>query len=218
MAVNCGVPYGLCAVRVTELDEEGNAEGSFVTSRNPITVGFNPNIDQGQVFVSRNGCGCAIARIRSNDVFNWFELSFGKDVLEPELESLLTGDTPILDGADIVGVNGLSALECEEEAPTVAFEMWAQHFVGSSRDGIHPYVHWQFPRSRWQRGNNTQEEGIGRTNLTGFTQTNLLWGGGPYADGPPDGQDVTEWAYWKSDAALPAATGCGDVGTVVPGS
>jgi len=218
MAVNCGVPYGLCAVRVTELDSEGNAEGDFAVSRNPITVGFNPNIDQGQQFISRNGCGCAIARIRSNDVFNWFELSFGQDALMPELESLLVDELPILDGADVVGVNGVSALECDEEAVTVAFEMWAQHYVGSGRDSIHRFVHWVFPRSRWQRGNNTISEGIGRTNLTGFSQTNALWGSGPYSDGPPDGQDVTEWAYWKTNDEMPDAVACGDLGTVTPGS
>ena len=218
MAVNCGVPYGLCAVRVTELDSEGNAEGDFAVSRNPITVGFNPNIDQGQQFISRNGCGCAIARIRSNDVFNWFELSFGQDALMPELESLLVDELPILDGADVVGVNGVSALECDEEAVTVAFEMWAQHYVGSGRDSIHRFVHWVFPRSRWQRGNNTISEGIGRTNLTGFSQTNALWGSGPYSDGPPDGQDVTEWAYWKTNDEMPDAVTCGDLGTVTPGS
>ena len=218
MAVNCGVPYGLCAVRVTELDSEGNAEGSFAVSRNPITVGFNPNIDQGQQFISRNGCGCAIARIRSNDVFNWFELSFGQDALMPELESLLIDELPILDGADIVGVNGVSALECDEEPPTVGFEMWAQHYVGSGRDSIHRFVHWVFPRSRWQRGNNTIAEGIGRTNISGFSQTNALWGSGPYGDGPPDGQDVTEWAYWKTNEEMPEAITCGDLGTVTPGS
>lgn len=218
MAVSCGVPYGLCAVRVTELDEDGNAEGSYAVTRNPITVGFNPNIDQGQQFISRNGCGCAIARIRSNDVFNWFELTFGQDMLNPELETLLSGDTPIEQGGSIIGVNGSSALDCDDVAPTVGFEMWAQHYVGSGPDGTHPLVHWVFPRSRWQRGNNTVEEGIARTNLTGFTQTNLLWGSGPYSDGPPDGQDVTEWAYWKDDGTLPTATDCGEVGTVTPGS
>lgn len=219
MAVNCGVPYGLCAVRVTELDEDGNAEGNFAVTRNPITVGFNPNIDQGQQFISRNGCGCAIARIRSNDTFNWFDLSLGQDMLNPELESLLTDEAPIIgDGGSIVGVNGSSALDCDELPPTVGFEMWAEHRVGSGQDAAHGYVHWVFPRSRWQRGNNTVEEGISRTNLTGFSQTNLLWGGGPYTDGPPDGQDVTEWAYWKTEDGLPAATACGALGTVVPGS
>lgn len=218
MAVNCGVAYGLCAVRVTQLDSEGNAEGSFAVSRNPVTVGFNPNVDQGQQFISRNGCGCAIARIRSNDVFNWFELSFAQEALQPELESLLADELPILDGADIVGVNGQSSLECDEDPPTAGFEMWAQHFVGSGRDSIHRFVHWVFPRSRWQRGNNSLAEGIARSNITGFSQTNALWGSGPYGDGPPDGQDVTEWAYWKTNDDMPVAVTCGDVGTVVPGS
>jgi len=219
MAVNCGVAYGLCAARVTELDDEGNAEGSFAVSRNPVSVAFNPNIEQGTQFISRNGCGCAIARIRSNDVFNWFELTFAQEALQPELETLLVdGETPILDGADIVGANGGSQLDCDEDPRTVGFEMWARHYVGSGQDSIHRFVHWVFPRSRWQRGNNTVQEGIARTNITGFSQTNQLWGSGPYGDGPPDGQDVTEWAYWKSNDDMPDAVTCGDLGTVTPGS
>ena len=121
MAVNCGVPYGLCEIRVTLLDDEGNADDDFAVSRNPITVGFNPNIDQGTDVTSRNGCGCAVAKIKAQPVFNWFELTFGKDVLEPHIEALMTGDTPITDPANgnlIVGINGASALDATRSRAT----------------------------------------------------------------------------------------------------
>ena len=180
MAVNCGVPYGLCAVRVTELDEDGNAEGSFVVTRNPITVGFNPNIDQGQQFVSRNGCGCAIARIRSNDVFNWFELTFGQDMLNPEL-----GVAAERRHADRAGWLDHRRQRQLERSTATTWPRRSRSRCGRSTTSA------QGPTastrtctgcsraSRWQRGNNTVEEGIARTNLTGFSQTNLLWGIGP---------------------------------------
>ena len=146
MAVNCGVPYGLCAVRVTELDEDGNAEGDFAVTRNPITVGFNPNIDQGQSFISRNGCGCAIARIRSNDVFNWFESVVRPGHAQPRARDAADRrrDADHAGRLDHRRERG-SALECEENPSTAAFEMWAQHFVGSGADAIHGFVHSVFP-------------------------------------------------------------------------
>jgi hypothetical protein len=151
-------------------------------------------------------------------VFNWVEFTFGKDVLEPAIEALMTGDTPIVAGGLAIGVNGAGALECDEEPPAVAFEFWAKHYFGSALDATYKYVHWVFPRTTWQWGDNTQEGGaIGRTVLSGTSATNELWGGGPYGDGPPDGQDVVEWArFFTND--IPEATECGVLGTGAIGS
>ncbi len=216
--MQCGVPYGLCAVRVTRLDSDGNADDDFVVSRNPITMGFNPNIDQGTDAISRNGCGCSVAKIKGQPVFNWFEFTFGKDVLEPAMEAMMTGDDPIIVAGTTVGVNGSGSLECDELPAYVGFEFWAKHYLGSAQDATYALIHWVFPRTRWQWGDNTQEEGIGRTVLTGFSLTNPLWGGGPYGDGPPDGSDVTEWARWFTNDSLPDATECGVLSTGAIGS
>ena len=221
MAVNCGAPYGLCAIRVTKLDSDGNADDDFAVSRHPVTVGFNPNVDQGTDVTARDGCGCAVVKVKGTPVFNWFEFTFGKDVLEPAIEALMTGDTPITDpgnGNLVVGINGAGALACEEEPIYVGFEFWARHYVSSAPDGVYPFVHWVFPSTRWQWGDNTQEESVGRTVLTGFSRANPLWGGGPYGDGPPDGQDVVEWARYIEAGPLPDATTCGALSTGAIGS
>jgi hypothetical protein len=216
--MNCGVPYGLCAIRVTRLDADGNADNDNVVSRHPVTVGFNPNIDQGTDITARDGCGCNTASIKGRPVFNWFEFTFGKDVLEPAMEAMMTGDTPITAGGLVVGINGASALDCDDEPTFVAFEFWAKHYVGSSQDATYKFVHWVFPRTRWWWGDNTQEEGVGRTVLNGVSASNPLWGSGPYGDGPPDGQDVVEWARYFDDTALPTATDCGTLGSGAIGS
>ena len=76
MAVACGVSFGLCNVRVTRLDENGVAMGgagnTYTTDRG-VTLGLSPNIETGNTFNLRNGCGCSISRFKSLDVFNWFE-------------------------------------------------------------------------------------------------------------------------------------------------
>lgn len=219
MAVNCGVSFGLCAVRVTVVDAEGNVVGtagnSYVTDK-PKSISVNPNIETGQTFSERNGCGCSVARFKANDIFNWFEFSFAQASLEPELHALLLGSATITDGADVVGLAFGSALECDADEPAVALEFWTKHIVGSGQDGSFPWVHWVFPKTVWQLGNNTFEEGIANPTLNGFSRTNQLWGNGPYGDGPPDGEDIPEGGYWKTDVAPPTAA-CGSA-TVAPGS
>ena len=215
--VNCGVSFGLCAIRVTTLADNGLPGGKYVVSHKPVEITYNPNIDTGQTFVSRSGCGCSVARFRADDVFNWFEFSFSEDALEPQIEALMLGDTPILDSGDTVGVNGVGALACDVSPPYVGLEFWTQHIVGSGKDGIRPYIHWVYPATRWQRGNNSANESIARRVLNGFSRTNPMWGSGPYGDGPPDGQDVREFAWWQTNHALPAATDCTSA-TIAPGS
>lgn len=220
MAVECGVSFGLCAIRVTELDEDGNVAagpGNVYVTRKPVNMGFNPNYDEGQTFTSRDGCGCSSAKIKSRDVFNWFEFTFANETLEPELEALMLGETVITSGADIVGVNGTAVGDtCDTAELMVAFEFWTKHYVGSSPDVNHPWVHWIFPRSKWRRGDNTAEEGILNPAFIGQSKTNLLWGSGPYGDGPPDGQDVTEYAWYKTAVEPPVGT-CAS-SSVTPGS
>ena len=216
---NCGVSFGLCAVRVTAVDATGTAipgAGQAYVTDKPISIGLSPNIETGNTFSLRNGCGCSISRFKSNDIFNWFEFTFADGALEPEMMALMLGQTTIADGADQVGVHFGGALACDEDEPAVALEFWTKHIVGSAQDAAFPWVHWVFPKTVWQLGDNTAEEDFLQTALSGFSRTNNLWGGGPWGDGPPDGSDVVEGAYWKTDQDPPAATCASE--SVTPGS
>jgi hypothetical protein len=209
MAVNCGVSFGLCVMRITKVDAAGNvvagSTNSYVSDK-LISVGLSPNIETGNTFSLRNGCGCSISRFKSNDIFNWFEFTFAGGALEPEMMALMLGAETIVDGADVVGLAFPSQLDCDEDEPAVGLEFWTKHIVGSGQDGIHPWVHWVFPKTVWQLGDNTAEEDFLQTSLTGFSRTNSQWGDGPYGDGPPDGQDISEGGYWKTDVDPPAAS------------
>lgn len=219
MAANCGVSFGLCVVRVTQVDAAGDvtggADNAYVTDK-PISISLTPNIETGNTFSLRNGCGCSIARFKANDIFNWFEFTFASGALEPIMHALMLGSPIIADGIDDVGLHFQGALECDEDEPAVALEFWTKHVVGSGQDGTYPWVHWVFPKTVWALSDNTFEEDIAQPSLTGFSRTNLRWGSGPYSDGPPDGTDVVEGAYWKTDVVPPVAN-CA-ASTATPGS
>lgn len=208
MAVNCGVSFGICAVRLTMVDVTGAvvsaADNSYVTDAQ-ISIAVRPNIEEGQTFSLRNGCGCSIARFKSNDTFNWWEFTFQMGKLEPEMLNMLLGSESITDGSDVVGQAFAGALDCADDEPAVALEFWTQHVVESGQDSIHPYIHWVFPKTVWRLGDNTFEEGITQPSVEGFSRTNNQWGAGPYGDGPPDNQDISEGGWWKTDDSLPSA-------------
>lgn len=224
MAANCGVSFGLCAVRVTLLDELGNVQdvenNSYVTDKG-VSVALSPDVEQGTTFSRKNGCGCSLSRFRTPDIFNFWTFTFEDGALEPELEALLlanTGVTAITDGANgTVGVaKGATSNDCGEASVGVGFEFWTKHIVGGGIDGTLPYVHWVFPFTQWQRGDNTAEEDFMANQVTGFSSTNQLWGQGPYGDGPPDASDISDYGYWKTNDPLPTAA-CA-AATVEPGS
>lgn len=208
MAVNCGVSFGVCAVRVTKVDAQGNVQGttdnSYVTDA-VTQVTLTPNIEAGATFSQKNGCGCKVASVKSNDTFNWFEFSFQNSKLEPSLLAMLLGSNTIADGADIVGQAFVGALECDEDEPAVALEFWTKHMVGSGQDALRPWIHWVFPKTVWQLGDNTFEEGIALPTVNGFSRTNNNWGDGPYGDGPPDSEPIPEGGWWQTDEDPPTA-------------
>ena len=207
MAFNCGVSFGACLVRITRLDDTGcviAGSNSYVSDK-LISVGVNPNIEAGNSFSVRNGCGCSIARRSFPDTFNWWEITMNSAALEPTMIAFMLGAATIVDGADTVGVAWPSALECDEASPLVAFEFWTEHTVGSGLDATYPYFHHVYPAVSFVMGDNTFEEGPASPVLNGKSQTNTCWGDGPYGDGPPDGEDIREGGFWATDAALPEA-------------
>ena len=207
MPVNCGVSFGLCAVRLTVVDASGNVvagDNSYVTDQ-PIEITLTPNIETGNTVSVRNGCGCSVARFKFPDTFNWFEFTFNKAALEPEMEAFLLGASVIEDGADVVGLAFPSSLDCDDDLPSVAFEFWTKHVVGSGQDGALPWIHWVFPSTSWSLADNTFGEDATQVSLNGFSRTNTQWGDGPYGDGPPDGQDIRDGGYWKTDVDPPSA-------------
>jgi len=203
----CGVSFGACLVRITKVDENGNviAGNTAYVSDKLVSVGVNPNIETGDSFSVRNGCGCSIARRAFPDTFNWWEIAMSAAALEPNMIAFMLGAETIEDGADVVGVAWPSALACDEQSPLVAFEFWTENTVGSGLDATYPYFHHVYPAVSFVMGDNTFEAGPAQPTLNGKSKTNGNWGAGPYGDGPPDGQDISEGGFWATADPLPTA-------------
>lgn len=207
MASVCTVSFGACLVRITRVDENGNViagDNAYVTDK-PVSISVSPNVETGNDFSVRNGCGCGIASRKFPDTFKFWEFSINLAALEPQMLAFMLGASTIEDGADVVGLAFPSALACDEANPAVAFEFWTESVTGSGLDAAYPYWHWVFPSTVWTLGDNTFEEGPAQPTLNGFSQTNGNWGDGPYGDGPPDSQDISEGGFWATADALPTA-------------
>jgi len=210
MAVNCGVSLGLCRMRVTRVDGNGNVisgTNAYVTD-NQLSVTVNPNIEAGNNIAVRNGCGCKISSFKFPDTFNWWEFDFTDTALEPIMIGFMLGATQIKNGAvDVVGIQFPDTLSCDAAEPAVALEFWTKHGVQSGQDSTYPWIHWVFPLTIWQFGNNTFGDAAATPVLTGFSRANQNWGHGPYGDGPPDGGAIPNGGFWKT-AVAPPASGC----------
>lgn len=207
MADACGVPFGACLIRVTRLDTNGNviAGSNAYVSDTPISIALSPDIETGDSISVKNGCGCKIASRKFPDTFNFWNVTLTDAELEPTLISFLLGAETIVDGADTVGWAFPSSLACDEQSPRTQFEFWVENGQGSGLNPTYPYWHWVIPAVAWTFGDNTFESGNATPTFTGTSQANGNWGDGPYGDGPPDGQDLTEGGAWATNDTLPTA-------------
>src|SRR5262245_55467612 len=117
MAAPCGVPLGLCALRLTRLDDTGavssDTNNSFVTTE-LISLQLTPNIETGADITLTGGCDCVISTYRGVDKLKRFEFEITNPKLAPAMYEMMLGGTVINNGADPVGTIWPVALACGE--------------------------------------------------------------------------------------------------------
>lgn len=188
MSAPCGVPLGLCATRLTRLDETTGAvsadtNNSFVTT-NQISVQFSPVVEAGADLTLTGGCDCVIASYRGVDKLKRFDFTITDPVFAPAMYELMIGGTLISSGSTPVGIGWPAELACGDSPPLTALEFWVKNIEGDAPNPTYPWIHGVYPASRWQIGQQTFQNDFAQPTLTGFTRRNALWGDGPYGDGP----------------------------------
>lgn len=188
MAAPCGVPLGLCAVRLTRLDSTTGAvssvtNNSFVTTQ-LISLQLTPNIEAGADTTLTGGCDCVIASYRGVDKLKRFDFTITNPQLSPAMYEMMLGGTIIVNGSDPVGTIWPVELSCGEAQASVALEFWVKHWNGSSQDATYPWIHHVYPQTLWQIGQQQFQNDFAQPTLTGFSRSNSAWGDGPYGDGP----------------------------------
>jgi hypothetical protein len=225
MPAPCGVPLGLCAMRVTRLDSTtgcvtGSTDNSFVTEE-LISLQLTPVVEAGADTTLTGGCDCVIASYRGVDKLKRFEFTITDPKLSPALYELLLGGGLILDGAFPVGTTWPGELACGDAQDAVSLEFWVKHWNGSSQDTTYPWIHHVYPQTYWQIGQQQFQNDFAQPTLTGFSRDNDCWGDGPYGDGPEadygSNIDISNGGFWYTASVPPISTDC-DYADVTPAS
>lgn len=225
MAAPCGVPLGLCALRITRLISTTGCvapspDNSFVTTE-LISLQLTPVIEAGADTTLTGGCDCVIASYRGIDKLKRFEFTITNPKLSPALYEMMIGGGIINDGAIPVGTTWPAELACGDSQDAVAIEFWVKHWNGSSQDATYPWIHHVYPQSYWQIGQQQFQNDFAQPTLTGFTRSNGCWGDGPYGDGPEAEYgvqiDISDGGFYYTATNPPADTDC-DYANVTPSS
>lgn len=214
MDAKCPGIIEICALRVTQLDDDGSpAAGAdnFYVSNKTVTLAVNSDVEQGQRRTVRSGCGCIVATKRSRDILQGYTFEFTGGVWEPALEAMLLGGDPLLstDGTATIGLNvSGDQIGCDFVPRKVALEAWANAWDVNGPDGDLAYIHYIWPSTQWQKGSETLSEDFAQQALTGFSERNLNWGTGPHADGPTDGTShaSVDWFAKFMTGTIPEAS------------
>lgn len=209
MASVCGASINACGLRVTELDSEGNVVGTpnnfWVTSK-LIEISVTPEVEEGTDVTMKSGCDCIIATFRAADLLKRFNFTISLGQLEPGLIEMMIGGSVILSGADVIGINWPTGIDCEASPPPkVALEVWSFNQDVDAQNTLYPYWHWVWPGTQWQIGEASLGAGdFFRPQLTGFSFGNANWVHGPYNDDPGDAIEANG-AVWATATAPPTA-------------
>lgn len=222
MTAICPIPLDICSLRVTRLTSTGavaaGPNNSYVTTKLtqlPVT----PVIETGDDLTKKGGCSCIVATAKLPDMLKRFEFQLAKDALEPALEEMLLGATIITSGPDPIGVWYAQQVGCDRpQQPLVAIEAWSKNWIDDHQDPTLPWTHWLWPATRWQLAPFTLQSDFVDVPVAGFSQSNPLWGHGPYGDQSVVGVTPSSapGGYWFQAADPPAGV-CG-YQTVSPSS
>ncbi len=225
MAAPCGVPLGLCALRVTRLTPEtgcvaAQPDNVFVTTT-LINLTLTPVIEAGADTTLTGGCDCIVATYRGTDKLKRFDFTITNPKLSPALYEMMIGGTSISDAGVPVGTTWPAMLQCGDSQAAVAIEFWVKHWNDSAQDLTYPWIHHVYPNTSWQIGQQEFQNDFAQPTLTGFSRSNECWGDGPYGDGPESeygaAVDLSNGGFFYSATNPPTDTDC-DYGDIAPSS
>ncbi len=232
MSANCVGSLQVCRLRVAQLTAGGLPEAgsdSGYVSDAIIQANISVELESGDDFVLKNGCGNLCQTFKDADRVKRVNLDMELCQLDSELVGLLVGADTFVDLSN----NTLgAALPSSTDSPSygVALELWtkawdsnqqanASLIGGSSNDVL--YFRWFFPFVRFQLGAMTLQNDILRIPVAGYGQENDdMPADGPFQDFPMAVENVggiTTAGGWFLDDDIPDAQ-CGYIAVPTPSS
>ena len=223
----------VCRIRVAGLTAGGlpdAGEDTGYSSDAIIQANVNVELEAGDDFVLKNGCGNLCQTFKDVDRVKRVNLDMEFCQLDSELVGLLVGAETFYDQAEAVTI-GAALPSSTATAPNgVALELWTkawdsnQH-ANASLIGGDPndvlYFRWFFPKVQFQLGQLTLQNDILRIPVTGYGQENTeMPADGPYQDFPTavvNAGGITTAGGWFLDDEIPEAN-CGYIEVPTPAS
>lgn len=211
MTAPCLTGIGVCALRVTTLDDNGTPLVGSTSSvvRNLIQIQKSTTVSAGTSFEQRDGCGNICASKKTQDKITGVSLEIQLCQTDAALEAILTEGTLIT--GNLFTTAGPIGLDLPPStAPNsngVCVEAWQPVYDGAEQAvsalGDLVYKHWVWPKVTFVPGQATLIEGVTVTPFTGTGVENSQIFDGPFDDFPTTPQGAEYWFY---DDAIPDVT------------
>lgn len=194
-AITCTPQVSACLIRVSRLDSSGtpveSATGSYVSDA-LTTLTVTPEIEEGEEFIVKNGCGIPCVNYKAPDTIKRLTVELTLCTPDPRLHEILSGGTVLTDG-EAVGW-AMPALAEEISPNGIAIELWAKRIGDDgSDDPDFPYARWLFPRVKLTPGARTFEFGPLSSPFTGNGYENPQFLNGPTNDWPVASSKAMQW-------------------------
>lgn len=217
----CFSSLQLCGTRIAELNSAGspvNGAGRGYMSTAAIKADIKVELEKGDEFTQKNGCGAICAYFRDCDRVKGVSITLELCQLDSDLISMLVGGDTFSSAGKVIGMQ-LPSTTASCDAGT-SLELWSKAWDGVSAavpaftTPSAAYFHWVFPKVTWSLGDITLENGIAKIPVVGNGVENpRITANGPFDDWPTpiaNAGGITRVAGWWLDATLPTAS-CGSI-------
>lgn len=190
MAAACTAILQAVAARITALDASGvpTPGASSMTIIDGFTeLAVTVEVEAGAEFIVKNAGGGLCVNFKDCDRLKRLALVFDICEFNPYAFSLLTEDAPLDSGDGRPFGWAVPAIGGETCPEGVSIELWTKRIDSAGAlDPDYPYMWWVLPRTQWQVGNRTFNNGPLSHPFTGFGIENPNWFDGPSNDWPAD--------------------------------
>lgn len=173
-----------CRIRAGALAANGNplpgAKNLYVSS-GQVSLGVTMNLEAGDDFVQKNGCGEICYSFKARDQVKNLTLTLQQCDHDPEFKVLLQGGSLLTVLGETVGYK-LPPVGSVGSENGVSIEGWVKNITGSGIDADFPYVRFVLPKTFWTPGDFTMENSPIPANYTGEGQENSQIADGPSND------------------------------------
>lgn len=194
-ALTCTPQVNACVIRVTRLEADGSpdagASNAYVSDA-LVTMTVTPEIEEGEEFIQKNGCGIPCVNYKAPDTIKRLTVELTLCTPDPRLHEILSGGTVLTDGEAIGWA--MPALAAEIAPNGVSIELWAERVGDDGQpDPDFPYAWWLFPRVKLTPGARTFEFGPLSSPFTGTGYENPQYLDGSEGDWPVASDKAMQW-------------------------